>query len=75
MTKLHWVKWQDSDLLQDVKTQRNSAWVQYYPDLGYKVELWNRGVDPQGDWVEIAIAPDLDAAKMIAQLNVEGELI
>ena len=75
MTKLHWIKWNGSDLLQDIKTERNSAWITKYPDLGYKVELWDRSIDPQGEWVELAMAPDLDAAKMIAQLNVEGEVV
>jgi hypothetical protein len=76
MTKLHWVKWQNSDLLQDVKTQRNAAWVQSYPDLGYKVELWDKNAGKNGgDWVQIAMVPDLDTAKMIAKLNVHGELV
>ena len=72
--KMRWVRWQDSDLLQDVKTQRNAAWVQSYPDLGYKVELWDDNIHPR-DWVEIAMVPDLDTAKMIAKLNVQGELV
>ena len=68
-----WFEWQRSWWLQDMETMRNYAWVQPYPDLGYSVLLWNRALGGQGDWERIAHAPDVDAAKMIAQLNVNQE--
>ena len=73
--KMRWVRWQDSDILRCEKTDHHFAWVQYYPDLGYKVQLWNDQSDPCGDWDTIAIVDDLDTAKMIAKLNVQGELV
>lgn len=72
MTKLQWVDWNDSVFLRNVDTGRNAAWVTYYPDLGYTVCLWD---EDEMEGVRIAIAPDLDTAKMIAKLNVEGELV
>lgn len=75
MTKLVWWDYNGADVLRNTGTALNVAMVQKYPDLGYSVRLWDRGVDPQGDWVEIAMAPDRDAAKMIALLNVEGTLV
>jgi hypothetical protein len=72
--KMRWVKWQDSDILRCEKTDHHFAWVKYYPDLGYKVQLWDDNIHPRG-WVDIAIVPDLDTAKMIAKLNVHGELV
>ena len=56
--------------LQDTKTDRNYAWVQKYSDLGYSVLLWNRALGRQGEWERIAHCPDIEGAKMIAQLNV-----
>jgi len=75
MTRFQWYEWCESDVLKDTTTGRNAAWVQKYSDLGYRIQLWSDSVKPQGDWVFVAIVPDLDAAKMIAQLNVEGELV
>ena len=75
MTKLEWYEWQGSDILRNKKTERNAAWVKQYPDLGYLVQIWDDKAKPQGDWVDIAMVPDLDAAKMIAQLNVEGTVV
>jgi hypothetical protein len=75
MTKLRWIVWCESDILRCEKTHHNYAWVQKYSDLGYRVQLWSDKVKPQGDWVVLTIVPDLDAAKMIAQLNVEGEVV
>ena len=74
--KMRWIEWNGSDILRCEKTQRNAAWVQSYFDLGYKVELWDKNAGKNGgDWVQIAMVPDLDTAKMIAQLNVHGELV
>lgn len=70
---LKWISWPSGVLLRDTETNRNYAWVQRYPDLGYSVMLRNRAMGRQGDWERIAHAPDLDAAKMIAQLNVNQE--
>lgn len=75
MTRLEWYEWNGSDILRDSKTGRNVAWVQQYPDLGYSVQLWDDNKKPQADWERIAYAPDLDTAKMIALLNVEGTLV
>jgi hypothetical protein len=68
--KLEWLEWNNSHLLRDPETNRNRAWVQRYPDLGYSVQLWNRAMGKYGDWERIAYAPELEAAKLIAQLNV-----
>jgi hypothetical protein len=75
--KMRWIEWNGSDILRCEKTHHHFAWITryQYPDLGYKVQLWDDYKGPQGDWVEIAIVPDLDTAKMIAKLNVEGELV
>ena len=75
MTRLVWVEWNGSDILHDRETNRNVAWVQQYPDLGYSIQLWDYTRKPQADWERIAYAPDLDAAKMIALLNVERTLV
>ena len=71
--ELKWLDWQGSSWLHDPMTDRKYAWVQPYPDLGYSVLIWNRALGRQGDWERIAHAPDVDAAKMIAQLNVNQE--
>lgn len=75
MDKMKWIEWNGSDILRCEKTHHHFAWVQPYPDLGYRVEIWDDHIGSQGEWVEIAMTPDLDTAKMIAKLNVEGELV
>jgi hypothetical protein len=73
--KLKWIQWNGSDILRCEKTHHHTAWINYYPDLGYRVEIWSDKVKPQGDWVRLAIVPDLETAKMVAKLHVEGELV
>lgn len=71
--KLKWIQWNGSDILRCEKTHHHTAWVQpVHDDNGYRIDLWN---DDIKDWESIAHAPDLDAAKMIAKLHVEGELV
>jgi len=72
--KLEWHEWNKSHILLNEKTNRNVAWVQHYPDLGWSVQIW-RMYNGKPDWEHIVHVPDLDAAKMIAQLNVEGEMV
>lgn len=72
--RLKWNEWQGSYILGNLDTHRNVAWVQQYPDLGWSVQLWGMHKG-KPDWKRIAHVPELDAAKMIALLNVEGKLV
>jgi hypothetical protein len=69
MKRLEWTEWQDSHILVNTDTSRNEAWVQHYPDLGWRVEIW-RMYNGKPDWVRITYVPELDAAKLIAKLNL-----
>jgi hypothetical protein len=71
MKRLKWIDWSDSHILFNMDTNRNEAWVQQKPELGWRVQLWDAHAKPKPDWVGIAYTPELDAAKLIAQLNVE----
>ena len=75
MTELKWTEWNGSHLLVDLRTGRNTSWVQYYPDLGWSIELWDDNIKPQGNWERIAYHPDLEVAKALAKFNVEGTLV
>ena len=73
--KLEWHYWGEASVLMNVGTQRNTAWVELKPE-GWRIQLWKDGTRThKGRWETIAHVPDLDAAKMIALLNVEGELV
>lgn len=73
--KTEWSMWNEAHILVNRKTNRNMAWVELKSD-GWRVQLWKDGTRThKGRWETIAHVPDLDAAKMIAQLNVEGELV
>ena len=73
--KMRWVGWNGSNVLRCEKTHHHFAWVKYYPNIGYKVEIWDDQAEPYGDWDAIALVDDLDSAKAIAKLNVRGELL
>lgn len=71
--KLKWVQWNGSDILRCERTHHHPAWVQpMHDNTEFRVDIWN---DSRKDWDSIAYAPDLDTAKAIAKLHVEGELV
>lgn len=74
--KWYWIEQRDgNEMLRHAKSgSLNHACVTPYPDLGYRVEIWE-GSSNDGEWVELGLVPDLDAAKMIAQLNVEETFV
>lgn len=68
---LVWREWGEAHVLSNEDTQRNGAWIKPHKN-GWMVQIWrmHRG---KPDWVDLVVVPDLDAAKMIARLNVEGD--
>ena len=70
MKRLEWTEWQDSHILVNTDTSRNEAWVQHKSELGWRVEIWDAHAKPKPDWARITYVPELDAAKLIAKLNL-----
>lgn len=67
--------WSDHDnnyFLHNRDTGRNEAWL-VRRDEGWTVHRWDETDKRRPNWVELVVVPDLDAAKMIARLNVEGD--
>lgn len=69
---LAWDEYDNTCFLCNLNTGRNEAWLVRRGD-GWVVHRWDETNKRRPDWVELGVVPDLDAAKMIARLNVEGD--